>query len=92
MSEYISIDAEPGDLPNSIVIRTNLNLAPDGVEVYPNIEQGEEGSPLAQTLFGIEGILALTLDGDTMFIQHVEDMELFMLMDEVDTALKDFFL
>lgn len=92
MSEYISIDAEPGDSPNSAIIKTNLNLAPDGREEYPDIEHGEEGSPLAQTLFAIDGILSLTIDGGTLHIQHTDELQLFMLVDEIDTALKDFFL
>ncbi len=92
MSEYISIEAEPTEELNTVLIHTNLTLAPDGIEVYPDLASGEIGSPLAQTIFAIEGILALTIDGSDMLIQHTDDLELFVLVDEIDAALKDFFL
>ncbi|MBN2469217.1 MAG: NifU N-terminal domain-containing protein [Anaerolineae bacterium] len=92
MSEYISIEAEPTEQPNTVLIRTNLTLAPDGIEIYPDLASGEEGSPLAQTIFAIEGVLALTLDGSEMLIHHTDDLQLFVLVDEIDAALKDFFL
>jgi hypothetical protein len=92
MSEYISLETEQTDKPNVVIIHTNLNLAPDGPEVYPNLESGEEGSPLAQTLFIIDGILALTIQDGDLIITHEPELELFVLVDEVDAALKDFFL
>lgn len=92
MSEYISIEAEPTDQPNTVLIRTNLTLAPDGIEVYPDLAAGEIGSPLAQTIFAIDGVLGLTIDGTDLLIQHTDDLELFVLVDELDAALKDFFL
>lgn len=92
MSEYISLEAEPTGQPSTVLIRTNLMLAPDGLEVYADLEAGEEGSPLAQTLFAIDGVLALTIDGSDLLIRHEDDLQLFVLVDEVDAALKDFFL
>ena len=92
MTEYISINMEPTDVPDVILIQTNLKLAPEGKEVYPDRTSGEEGSPLAQTIFNVASILALTIDGSTMTIHHNGQIEVFQLVDEVQTALTDFFL
>ena len=92
MSEYITIDMEPTDDPGVVIFHTNLNLAPDGVEDYPDRTRGEAGSPLAQAIFVIEGILALTLSGSDLIITWDGELELFHLADELDAALKDFFL
>lgn len=92
MSEYITLDFEPGDQPNVVVVQTNQKLAPDGTEIYPDIASGEEGSPLAQMLFAIDGVLALTLDGGAMTITYAPECQLFALIDEVRAVLTDFFL
>ena len=92
MSEYITIDFEPADQPNVVQVQTNQTLAPDGREVYTDIDSGDEGSPLAQMLFAIDGVLALTLDGSRMTITYAPDCQLFALIDEVRTVLTDFFL
>jgi hypothetical protein len=92
MSEYITLDAEPAGEDDTLLIRTNLRLAPDGREDYPDARHGEEGSPLAQAIFAIDGILALTIDADTLLVRHRPDLELFTLVDEIHGALTDFFL
>ena len=92
MSEYITLDFEPADQPNVVVVQTNQKLAPDGTEVYPDLASGDEGSPLAQMLFAIEGVLALTLEASAMTITYAEDCQLFTLIDEVRAVLTDFFL
>ncbi|MCC7446179.1 MAG: NifU N-terminal domain-containing protein [Anaerolineae bacterium] len=92
MSEYITVNAEPIDDADHIRLITNLNLAPDGPESYANREAGDEGSPLAQTLFGIDGLLALDLEDNVMTIRRDPAQEWPDLIDEITTALKDFFL
>lgn len=92
MSEYITIDTEPTDDPDVLIVETNQSLAPEGREDYPDAASGEEGSPLAQALFTIEGIAALTLEGTTLIVRRAPEAEWFALMDEISAALKDFFL
>lgn len=92
MSEYITIDVEPTEDPQVVIIHTNLTLAPGGDESYPDAARGETGSPLAQALFAIDGVSALTIAGGDLIVTRSPDMELFSLVDEIDAALKDFFL
>lgn len=92
MTEYITIDMEPTDEPNTILIQTNLTLAPEGIEVYPDRNNGEEGSPLAQAIFNISDIIALTIEGRTLVIEHTDQIEIFQLVDEIQAILVDFFL
>ncbi|GAB4575118.1 MAG: hypothetical protein Kow0077_25070 [Anaerolineae bacterium] len=92
MSEYITLDVEDTEDPQTVVIKTNLLLAPDGPEHYDDRVSGEHGSPLAQTIFAIAGVQALTLEENDMIITFSPETELFVLVDELDAALKDFFL
>jgi hypothetical protein len=94
MSEYIRVDVEALDDPNSMKLITNLNLTPGGPESYANRDEGDEGSPLAQTLFAINGLAALDMDSGIMILQRdpSADIEWPALIDEITTALKDFFL
>lgn len=92
MSEYISIETEVTDNPDVMLIQTNVRLTEDGREVYPDIASGEEGSPLAQALFCIDGIKALTITANTLTVTRNDSVEWFILIDEVNSALKDFFL
>ena len=92
MSEYITIQTEYSDDPDWVRLVTNLNLAPEGQESYANRDQGDEGSPLAQTLFGIEGLAALDIDGGTLGVRREPDTEWPALIDDIREALKDFFL
>jgi hypothetical protein len=92
MSEYITIHPEYTDNPNVIRLITNLSLAPEGVESYATPEEGDEGSPLAQTLFGIEGLLTLDMDGGEMTVRRDPEYEWHDLIDEIKEALTDFFL
>ncbi len=92
MSEYITIDVELTEDPQIVIIHTNLNLAPAGDEHYPDAASGQAGSPLAQAIFAIDGITALTITGGDLMVTRSPEMELFLLVDEIDAALKDFFL
>ena len=92
MSEYITVQAEYGDDPDQVKLLTNLNLAPDGPESYVTYDEGDEGSPLAQALFGIDGLTALNIEGDTLIVRRDPDVEWPALIDDISEALKDFFL
>lgn len=92
MSEYITIEAEYSDDPDEVRLSTNLRLAQGEPESYASREQGDLGSPLAQTLFGIEGLRALQIDGGTLTVQRAAGIEWHTLIDEISIALKDFFL
>lgn len=92
MSEYIAVDVEQDDDPDVVRLVTNLTLAPDGPESYPDRESGEGGSPLAQILFEIEGLTALDIEGKTLIVRRTPDTEWPALIEEITTALKEFFL
>jgi hypothetical protein len=92
MSEYITVRTEYGDDPDEVRLVTNLNLAPDGPESYRSSAEGDEGSPLAQTLFGIGGLAALDIAGGTLTVRRDPGVEWPSLIDDIAEALKDFFL
>lgn len=94
MPEYIRIEPEyDEDDPQLVSLRTNLTLTTNAQsEHYASAEEGDEGSPLAQTLFQIEGIAALSITPDTLLVQKVPEAEWHMLIDEIRTAIKDYYL
>ncbi len=92
MSEYITVRAEYSDDPDEVRLVTNLNLAPEGPESYGCPAEGDEGSPLAQTLFGIGGLVALDIAGGVMTVRRDSGVEWPPLIDDITEALKDFFL
>lgn len=92
MSEYITVQAEYSDDPDQVRLVTNLNLAPEGHESYATCDEGDEGSPLAQTLFEIDGLSALDIEGGTLVVRRDPDAEWPALIDDISAALKEFFL
>lgn len=93
MSEYIEVDYEATDDPDVMLITTNLNLTPDGgPEVYATSNEGDEGSPLAQAIFVIPGVMSLTLDEDEILLRRDPDTSWPDLIEDVRDALRDFFL
>ena len=92
MSEYISVDVEYEDDPDRAGFVTNLDLAPEGPEHYPDRESGMSGSALAQFLFEIMGLAALDIDGKTLHVQRRPGYEWHALIDDINEALKEFFL
>jgi hypothetical protein len=92
MSEYITVEPETTDDPNCMRLVTNLNLTPNGSESYPNRQEGDLGSPLAQTLFSIEALAALDIEDGTLTAWRDPDAEWTMLIEDISAALKDFFL
>ena len=92
MSEYISIEAEYSDDPDEVRLHTNLRLAQTESESYVSRAEGDLGSPLAQTLFGIDGLETLQISGGMLTVRRAAGTEWHTLIDEISLALKDFFL
>ncbi len=91
MSEYVTVESRPTDNPDVLEIVTNQPLTEDE-EVYDTAAAGDEGSPLAQTLFGVDGIRALTITDSTLLVTRDPDAPWEAIVDEVRDALRDFFL
>jgi hypothetical protein len=92
MSEYVTVEARPTDDPDVLEILTNQTLTLEGEEVYHNFDEGDQGSPLAQTLFGVYGIMALTIVSQTLTVTRDPEVPWEAIVDEVRDALRDFFL
>jgi hypothetical protein len=92
MSEYVTVESRPTDNPDVLEFVTNQTLTAAEAEVYDTPEAGDEGSPLAQTLFGVDGIRALTITESTLLISRDPDVPWEDIVDEVRDALRDFFL
>ena len=92
MSEYIEIETELSDDGEEMYISTNLTLAEDEAEVYESAAAMEEGSPVAQALAMIEGIVQLRLEGGDMVITRDPDAPWHAMVADISAALKDFFL
>jgi hypothetical protein len=92
MSEYVTVESRPTDDADVLEIITNQPLTEADEEIYHSPEAGDEGSPLAQTLFGVEGIRALTITESTLRITREPDTAWEDIVDEVRDALRDFFL
>ncbi len=93
MSEYVTVEPQPTDIPDVLELLTNQTLSQGEQEVYNNFDEGDEGSPIAQMLFsGIRGIAALTITEHSLFITREPDVSWEEIVDEVRDALRDFFL
>lgn len=94
MSEYVTFEMESTDDPNVMLLITNQDLTQaENGEHYPTPEEGEAGSPIAQTLFfGVSGIQSLTIDGNMLIITRQDDVVWELLLDDIRNTLRDFFL
>lgn len=92
MPERMRFDIEPTDDARVTRVHTNLGLAPEGREVYRSPEAGEEGSLVAQTVFAVDGVIALELDGGTATVTRAEGTFEEMVIEDVIAALKQLFL
>jgi hypothetical protein len=92
MSEYIEIEIEIND-DGTILIQTNLSLtAGEDAEQYESALELEMGSPVAQSLAGVEGITSLRMDGSEMALTCRPDADQHVIIADVSAALKEFFL
>ncbi len=93
MSEYVTVESEPGEAPDLVEIYTNQRLTTAGREHYVSLAEGETGSTLAQTLYdNVPGIGELTITDDSLLIRRLPDFTHEEIVDAVRAALRDFFL
>jgi hypothetical protein len=92
MSEYIEIESEEGEDPTILTLEANVLLAPDGLESYDSVVELEEGSPLAQAMAMIPGIIHLQIDGNKMVIHRERTVDWYAIVEDITAAIKDFFL
>jgi hypothetical protein len=92
MSEYIEIESETSDDGKRIFVYTNLRLAEGRIEEYDSREALEEGSPVAQALAMIDGIAHLRIEDSDLIITRQPNVEWYLVVEDVSSALKDFFL
>ena len=92
MSEYIEIETEISDDDDVMYFYTNLKLTEEGVETYDSVEAMEEGSPIAQALSVVEGIIHLGMEDSEMSITREQGAAWHAIVSDVSAVLKDFFL
>ena len=92
MSEHIEIESEATANSNLVIVRTNLALADGDAEHYDSTAAMEEGSPVAQALATIEGIVALHIETNDLIVKHDLDTPWHLIEAEISAALKEFFL
>lgn len=92
MSEYIEVEAELRE-GGVILFETNLPLAGEEVpEAYRSPSEMEEGSPLAQALATVGGVLSLQISANSLLVQTEADADWHVVIADVTAVLKDFFL
>jgi hypothetical protein len=92
MSEYIEIETESSDDERVMYVYTNLRLSEEESESYESVELMEEGSPFAQALSLVEGIVQLQIKGSELVITRDLEVPWHALMADVSAIIKDFFL
>jgi hypothetical protein len=92
MSEYIEIETELSDDDSTLTVYTNLLLNDGKIEVYHSYEELEEGSPVAQALAVIEGILFLQIEGSDLIVRRADETPWHIIISDISAAIKDFFL
>lgn len=93
VSEYVTVESEPGEDPELIEVFTNQRLSVAGREHYGDGTEGEYGSPVAQLLYeSVPGIGELTICADSLRIRRLPGHTHEEIVDAVRAALRDFFL
>ena len=92
MSEYIELEPEETDEPNVLIIEANIPLTVEEMEAYDSAESMLEGSPLAQALAIIPGIVHLIIEPDALTITRDPFYEWYTITEDVKAAIVDFFL
>jgi hypothetical protein len=92
MSEYIEIETERSDDGHVMYFYTNLRLTEDGGESYESVEMMEEGSPIAQALSLVEGIVHLRIEDSELVITRDPEVPWHAIVADVSAVIKDFFL
>lgn len=75
-----------------LILSTNVRLSEGIAEVYESPAALEEGSPLAQALAYVPGILRLQLQDHEMTVWHNPDVAQHVVIADISAAIRDFFL
>jgi hypothetical protein len=92
MSEYIEIEVEFSDDDDVLFVATNLKLSAEASETYDSLEAMEEGSPIAQAMSVIQGIVHLGIEGSEMVVRRDPKAPWHVIVADISAVLKDFFL
>lgn len=94
MSEYVTVEIEATPNPNVMELFVNQTLTDEEEEEsYESPDDGEEGSPIAQMLYGaVDGIQKLVITDDCLIITRQSGVPWESIIDEVRDALRDWFL
>ncbi|MCA9917183.1 MAG: NifU N-terminal domain-containing protein [Anaerolineales bacterium] len=92
MSEYIELETDISDDDSLLTVYTNLRLNDGETEAYHSRDELEEGSPVAQALAVIEGIIYLQIEGSDLTVRREPDTPWHIIISDISAALKDFFL
>ena len=94
MSEYIEFETEMSDDGTQMIIYSNLMLTDtaDTVEEYTSLAEMEEGTPVAQSLSVIEGIVHLRIEQERLVVTRDPVTDWYLIVEDISAALKDFFL
>lgn len=94
MSEYIEFETDLTADPAVMIISTNLVLTDedDAVESYGSREEMEVGSPLAQMLASVEGVVSLQINGNRLIVGSDGDTAWHFIVAEITAVVREFFL
>ena len=93
MSEYVTVEIEFSDDPETADLFINQLLTEADGEHYDCPAEGDLGSPIAQMLFAAaDGIQKLTISRDCLTITRQADYPWETLIAEVRLALRDWYL
>ncbi len=92
MSEYMEIETELSDDGTVMNFYTNLKLAEGEPEFYDSVAAMEVGSPVAQALAVVAGILTMHIDDTDLAITKEDDTDWHIIVADISAALKDFFI
>ena len=92
MSEYIEFEAELTADPAVMIISTNLVLAEGGEEEYDSPAAMELGSPLAQMLSPIDGLVKLKIAENELIVTGDEQIPWHIIVAEITATIREFFL
>jgi hypothetical protein len=92
MSEYIEIETESSDDDRVMYFYTNLRLAEDGGESYESVEMMEQGSPFAQALSVVEGIMQVHIEDSELALTRDPEVSWHAIVADVSAVIRDFFL
>lgn len=92
MSEHIEIETEISDDGQTMYVHINRRLLDDAVETYDSAGEMEEGSPIAQALAVVPGIVRLSISATEIIVSREPGTPWHLIEGDIAAVLKDFFL